>query len=632
MPIEVQEGQAQKSAQQPAQASEQARERAVQQILSHLGVAQKLDYDGENLYLRLAQRIADTTNEFNRQFALDKAKTLLSGLVGALGQEKLDDNAHFYFSDERKIDVLLKEPEFFVSMAKEFAKGGNKEAAYEFSAFCYIIAEMKEPDALFRVDVKSISGMLQSFVDRRQGAYGQEARIGAFLSFAAKIEGSMDGKESAKFWKKFSKLYEQAEAGRSDLLGFCTDEEVASRIAKEPKKYLEALSDICKIGKDEQITGNLLRIISSDWVFGKFLENPDEVVGYLGKIKRAFSEKVSTGENWEGEIKTRPAYMFVFGALNRPVFSQMFGQDPGQFLEFAKNVCYEKQGLSSVLAPKYISGMVRAEFGEQAASELYEFSGRLSKKELQYLPSVYGMAQVQGIEGKEARFEKVKEIIGTFKDKLGIDLIYRYSTEVLENAYETATNPQFSQGKKLALIVTAKADENGAFEQNNEHFLDLIKHDFCLVLSEASTDGEVGERVKNHGGLGKDALEGRKFNLLLLGAHGEPGGMTFSNIMFSSKGRLDRDDLGKLGGKGTWSEALEQDATVVLWSCSTGAFAEPVSGLYMNMQETMRALAGRKVFAPNFVASIRGMAYDENTGNVIGAYYSNKNGDTYLFQ
>jgi len=190
---------------------------------------------------------------------------------------------------------------------------------------------------------------------------------------------------------------------------------------------------------------------------------------------------------------------------------------------------------------------------------------------------------------------------------------------VIENVYRTATDPEFSKGKKLALIITAKSDYNGAFEKNWGNYSELIRNGYCLTIAEAALDTEVGERVKTHGGLGESALGKRKYDFLALGAHGTREGMAFSDT-FSGKGSLDMLDVQKLGGKAAWSDYLSENAVVALWSCSTGAISEGTKDPFLNMKGAIRDLAQRKVFAPVADASIDRILYDDK-GNVNGMNY-----------
>jgi len=592
--------------------NEQAREKAVQQMLQQWGVS-KADYAGVNPYEQLAQRVYEKTNEFNREGAVEGAKRLIGELAGAFGQEKLDNYAHFYFGNEKKIDNFLAQPDFFIGVAKElvkeFKKFGSSSPERRFSFFCQRLIEMGNAEALMQAKPKTMAGLLS-------GVAEDSRQFGEFMKLAASMQGALGEKQAQKFWKSFLKISKNLGYESGTLTEIITRPELSQKLQSEPKLYLKCLEKLCNVSEMEG-RQKLISTLATQGVYWSFVENPQKTADVLLGTYASFREVTKYGK-----IET-PGYAYVLGALkSSPVLQDMFYQDPEKFREFVELACSKKEGALGqfrVELPKFAMGITRTGTREGAGLELYEFAKQLQKNEVPYLAAFYGTEIVQQLETKEERLEKVKEMIGVFRDKLGIEFLYRYQQDVIENVYRTATDPEFSKGKKLALIITAKSDYNGAFEKNWGNYSELIRNGYCLTIAEAALDTEVGERVKTHGGLGESALGKRKYDFLALGAHGTREGMAFSDT-FSGKGSLDMLDVQKLGGKAAWSDYLSENAVVALWSCSTGAISEGTKDPFLNMKGAIRDLAQRKVFAPVADASIDRILYDDK-GNVNGMNY-----------
>ena len=292
-------------------------------------------------------------------------------------------------------------------------------------------------------------------------------------------------------------------------------------------------------------------------------------------------------------------------------------------------------------------------------------------------------------------------------DKFGMDYYFRPGAEPLANAYLTAVDPSFSEGKRTALVILNKSDYNNAFAQDKPVYQSLIdpKYIFsavpandvgnqlaelvqnntisqegsdkiltavasigkakateltidgiaytlskqdgkltmrdkggCLVISESDSEDNVKAQNDNAGtATAKDAfphLSAKEFDVVLLGAHGEPSGMHFGSSN-NEKSVIDVDDIdqGKGWHKGDWAFRLKKEGTVIIFSCSTASSKIDylASTNVGNVTKTIGALYWSKdtrahVYAPTVPVAVNSLIYDG--GKVVGVNWEaeeNKN-------
>ena len=248
-------------------------------------------------------------------------------------------------------------------------------------------------------------------------------------------------------------------------------------------------------------------------------------------------------------------------------------------------------------------------------------------------------------DGKKLAIRKMTGTLGG----LGIETYQRYNPEILENIYRTATDKDFSKGKRIAFVALAKDDWNGAFEEDIKHYEKLISLGYNLALCEDGTDIGVIRRFFNNGmtpGF-NSAVGGRTYDLAIFGAHGDIwgmnyGGLSFSMLLGNSSENLELSDYGRKSfRKGVLAPKLSEKSTIILWSCSTGSEsiwrlipgyvlfgfrANP--GSFKNVSSMLEALANKegdgkvaKVFAPDRPSYISDFV-TEPDGFVCGAKYA----------
>jgi hypothetical protein len=217
-------------------------------------------------------------------------------------------------------------------------------------------------------------------------------------------------------------------------------------------------------------------------------------------------------------------------------------------------------------------------------------------------------------------------------------------------------------GNGLALAVFPKADYNGAFNEDYEHFDSLLNRGYRILVCEADRDMEVARRVLFAGRDHFDPREGRrlKYGLLLLGGHGTMEGINYSSggigeffvallpeivqpLGFLQNGNFDTRDWWKDDfGPDAWETRMDSDGVSVLISCSTGeerknnwwTAVSDFGWLYWmmgrpsyggNMMGMVGEMTERPSFAPAVPTSLKDFIYDPTNGKVIGAtYYEGK--------
>jgi hypothetical protein len=263
------------------------------------------------------------------------------------------------------------------------------------------------------------------------------------------------------------------------------------------------------------------------------------------------------------------------------------------------------------------------------------------------LGAYFGICGCDIVKSQPNETEKMRKALGmifTF-DKLGLEYFQRYSPKILENAYLTATDPEFSKNKRVAFVGLNKSDWNWSFTKKAAALEELIDRGYALAIWETKWDVDLIFRFLNNGMVAgaSSALGSKTCDLAVIGGHGNPAGTTVGNELATDSkgsGSLALDDYMQDHPfmPGVMAPKLSKKATIVLWSCGTGNETpnkeekELIShmgnaGNFKNMMFMVGALANAKndgkvakVIAPKISTSMKRFKFEKD-GFVSGAEY-----------
>ena len=193
--------------------------------------------------------------------------------------------------------------------------------------------------------------------------------------------------------------------------------------------------------------------------------------------------------------------------------------------------------------------------------------------------------------------------------------LLRFSTlqELVRN--RSANKPD---GRPLAVILYPKSDWNGSFAYND--YVDaLIEQGYRVMYYEAESDEQVIQFLKG-------ATQEQQADLIVLGGHGEQGGMQFGKDN-SEKAQLDLNNGKKLAGSGVRS-ALKEGGTVALYGCSTGKGREKEDNMVNFLRRVFPQAAPKGIWAPIVPTGAIRLIFDENH-RVIKVEYGAGDDHTY---
>ncbi len=243
------------------------------------------------------------------------------------------------------------------------------------------------------------------------------------------------------------------------------------------------------------------------------------------------------------------------------------------------------------------------------------------------LLAFYYCPMVQALPTIEQRVAQVARMADTLQE-YGIEYFHRYTPVLLENAYRTATDPDFMNGRKTALVILNKSDWNTAFEYFYALGEKLDSQKYGLILSEAGDENEVADRFF-HSGLragSSSTAPSRPYDLLVLGGHGNPTGINFGKAPgeFSNLDVWDFDKNNRFT-KDAWEGRFSPNAAIILDACSTGANGQTY-GTFQNIMQMVGVLSNRKVFAPPAVSGDIDIKFDLAGVKSVQYYCSGEDG------
>lgn len=386
------------------------------------------------------------------------------------------------------------------------------------------------------------------------------------------------------------------------------NDKVASLFVSEPGKLADALAEITRITGCGLIVHKIVDATAAKEGNNLIFENTSEE-----KVVKIFVDYANGKASFGTLMQTIQFYGYYEANSGR--FGKLQNDDPEKLFS-----------LFSEIAKIMGSYAVRA------------FDTLISKKldiaDFLKIARAGGPSAVKLLLGYESDFEartmaenikKVKNEVDFLNANYGIEFFERFSKKMLENAYLTATDPKFSKGKRIALVILNKNDDARTYEHGAREYESLIDNGYCLVFCEAKDDKEMAERFFNHGTRegGKRTLADRKYDLLVIAGHGSPQKIRF-NKGFDETSFLGLEDFSKRGLKlGSWNGMFAPDAAIVLISCSTGKDMSSggITGNFTNIMSMISALAlGTDVFAPEVDTYLKSFIFD-NDGKCVGVNY-----------
>ena len=188
-----------------------------------------------------------------------------------------------------------------------------------------------------------------------------------------------------------------------------------------------------------------------------------------------------------------------------------------------------------------------------------------------------------------------------FSDSLG---------EIVKNRLENRPD-----GRPLAVVFGPRGDRNGAFSDTSG-IDQLIKKGYRVMYYEVAKDKDMIAALSQFAQPGED-----KAKVVIIGGHGNTQGLWFSRqlgassiwaavkmayslgSMGGSNGTLDSGDIGKMKDA-RLADSIEEDATVILNSCSTGS-----KGILRQLSSAnIKGLISRRAFADYIYKGFEGKA------------------------
>jgi hypothetical protein len=173
------------------------------------------------------------------------------------------------------------------------------------------------------------------------------------------------------------------------------------------------------------------------------------------------------------------------------------------------------------------------------------------------------------------------------------DIKYPQRIQSIETGIALAENArnlsQLGRGRPIAVVLSNKADDIGAFEAEEFPMLDRLvaSRQFDVVYLEVDGDFEAAASL-----MSIYQSSGRKVSLAVFSGHGNGTSLAFGEKR-GERGSLDVDDLQKKPHLTTLlKNAIAEDGQVFLDSCLSGASDVP-----LNLGDAMAAvLPGRQIF------------------------------------
>ncbi len=208
-------------------------------------------------------------------------------------------------------------------------------------------------------------------------------------------------------------------------------------------------------------------------------------------------------------------------------------------------------------------------------------------------------------------------------EELGIRNFSNYPLEILTRAYEVRDQENISYGT----LLTAVHDWNDSFAKEKSVLADLneqVQDNVVLIPMEAATKQEAVHI------LNKVRKKYGKARFMLISAHGNEGLMQLGKIdpkatrTTNERRYVAIDDFVRPGAQALGS-VVEDDATIILSSCSTGKVPDhPIHPRHKNIASALvSVVAGRRIIAPEGKTTLEKITVttDENNKMTFEATY-----------
>ncbi len=207
-----------------------------------------------------------------------------------------------------------------------------------------------------------------------------------------------------------------------------------------------------------------------------------------------------------------------------------------------------------------------------------------------------------------------KEQVLVLHEKFGIEYFGRYPKEVLEELLRSG-HPHNRRFAPVAFSVYNKDDWNGAFYHDGHIFAKLMKTHTLFAIEVASDKkipekmGETLKWVRSIYG-NTVSLGMRTISVLVIGGHGNPGGISLGNYS-SSRARISSSDMRMFRDL---KKHFVKQPTVILVSCSTGKSEHSIGA-------RISKVLGARLFAPKKDGNISGIKVGPK-GEILNVEYT----------
>jgi hypothetical protein len=193
--------------------------------------------------------------------------------------------------------------------------------------------------------------------------------------------------------------------------------------------------------------------------------------------------------------------------------------------------------------------------------------------------------------------------------KLGIEYFARYSRKTLNYVYDSIKNRGNAKNKPILLMISNKADWNGAFYDDHENIDKIRKAGYYrMFIAESGTERNFFTMALFAGTQGK-------IDTFIIGGHGSPKSIQLGND-FNEDVFLELTDKHKM--KAIRSIFIKKPL-IILISCSTGKDENSIGALFSRLYNA-RTIAPKE---PDALADFE----FENKGRIKSAKYSKRHSE-----
>lgn len=245
----------------------------------------------------------------------------------------------------------------------------------------------------------------------------------------------------------------------------------------------------------------------------------------------------------------------------------------------------------------------------------------------------------------DKRAGKISEMYETFK-KQGVRYFHRYSPELLDNVYRTATEPDYrppgglhSDGR-IVFIAFNQNDHDNFFEHQSQILDKYLKEGYRIVLCEDNTDKKIAQRWFNFGRLESDPapvhlVQHGGYDSWVFAGHGTPESIKFggseSILGIDQKFELDvGDKKRKIFRSMPWSDMIvsKEESRGLIIACEGGGKSK--AGNFHSIMSVIGQETRCITFASKISMSATDVIFDKN-GWLSNAIYDDNTANTNVY-